>query len=92
MTPKELKDLVELPDCFKQCWYWFLELNSTRSAGFGISSITYTEMYHYFKVLQIEVQPWEIEIVKMFDAVALDTMQKQQEQENRANKNNKKQK
>ena len=46
-------------------------------------------MYHYFKVLQIEVQPWEIEIVKMFDAVALDTMQKQQEQENRSNKNNK---
>jgi len=49
-------------------------------------------MYHYFKVLQIEVQPWEIEVVKMFDAVALDTMQKQQEQENKANNNKKKHK
>lgn len=81
-----MEELVELPNCFKQCWYWFLDLNSTRSAGFGISAITYSEIYYYFKVLQIEVEPWEIEIIKMFDSVAMDTMQKQQEQEAQQNK------
>lgn len=85
-----MEELVELPNCFKQCWYWFLDLNSTRSAGFGISAIAYSEIYYYFKVLQIEVEPWEIEIIKMFDSVAMDTMQKQQEQEAQHNKNKKK--
>lgn len=81
ITPKELENLVELPESLSHCWYWFLDLNNTRPQGFGISPISYFEMQAYFHVLQIPVEPWEIEIIKFFDRIALDISQKQQEKE-----------
>lgn len=81
--PKELDNLVELPNNLRECWFWFLSLNSTRSSGFGVSPITYTELFSYFSLMDIDIAPEEIEIIKMFDSIALEANKKHQEQEQR---------
>jgi hypothetical protein len=70
--PKELENLIELPDALRECWFWFLALNSTRSSGFGMSPITYTEIRSFFLLKGIEPLDTEVDIIKMFDAVAMD--------------------
>ena len=85
--PKELEDLIELPERFSECWSWFLTLNSTRSAGFGISAITYSEMKSFFELSELYPEPWEIQIIKLFDNVALEVSRDKQ---NKADKKNKK--
>lgn len=77
--PVELANCIELPESIRECWYWFLALNNTRVSGFGMSPITYTEMSNYFNLLQIEPEPHEVEIIKLFDSVAIEISQKQQE-------------
>jgi len=88
--PKELEDLVTLPDSLAHCWYWFLDLNNTRPSGFGVSAITYLEIQAYFTLLQIPVQPWEVEIIKLFDQIAMGVSAKQQAEAEKQN-NKKKQ-
>lgn len=55
----------------------------------GISAISYLEMKAYFDLLQIYVEPWEIEVIRMFDRVALNITAKQQEKQEQKNKNKK---
>jgi hypothetical protein len=80
--PKELLELLELPDSFRECWNWFLSLNNSRQAGMGMSPISYTEMLSYFTLLQIDPSPEEIDIIKMFDYLAMKAHSDQQEQNN----------
>lgn len=82
--PQQLTEVIELPASMRECWQWFLSLNNTRSSGFGASPITYQEMWCYFDLQAIEPEQWEIDIIKMFDSIALATNRKQEE-----NKNNK---
>lgn len=44
----------------------------------GFSTITYSEIHAYFTLLQIDVEPWEIEVIKAFDRVALEVASEQQ--------------
>lgn len=84
--PKELEDLIELPEPVKECWYWFLALNSTRASGFGMSPISYTEMHHFFMLKGIEPSEQEIDVIKMFDHIAIEFSAKQQQKNNKNNK------
>ena len=87
INPKELENLVTLPESIAHCWHWFLALNNTRPASMGISAISYLEMKAYFSLLQVAVEPWEIEVIRMFDRVALNITAKQQEKQEQKNKN-----
>lgn len=53
----------------------------------GISAISYLEMKAYFSLLQVAVEPWEIEVIRMFDHIALKIAAKQQEKQEQKNKN-----
>jgi hypothetical protein len=79
IKPKELQNLVELPQFAKECWHFFLSLNSTRNSGFGISPITYQEILSYFTLYGIEPETWEVDMIKLFDSIAMDHAQKEQE-------------
>ena len=68
----------------KEIWGWFLELNNTRTSGFGPSPITFTEMKSYFSLYDIDITVTEVELIKMLDSIAMSTSKKQEE-----NKNNK---
>lgn len=80
-TPKELENLVELPNPLQECWHWFLKLNRKRPAGMGISEIPYSEMLSFFELIGVEPELCEIELIEMFDRIAIDYYSKQQEKE-----------
>ena len=80
-TPKELEDLVELPECMQEYWVWFIKLSNRRPSGMGISAIPYSEMVAFFELMGIVPEPYEIEVIEMFDSVAIKHYQKQQEKE-----------
>lgn len=84
-TPVELQELVELPASMQEYWQWFLDLNNTRPAGFGISSITFTEMQAYFSLMGVEPESWEVGILRMFDSIACNEFSKQQKKQEQAN-------
>ena len=79
VKPKELEQQVQLPEVFLDCWLWFLALNSTRVPGFGISAISFSEMQAYFNLYGIEPEPWEIDIIRMFDGIAVDFAREKEE-------------
>jgi hypothetical protein len=77
-----LYDFVELPDCMREYWTWFTRLNNRRPVGMGgISSIPYSEMQAFFELNDITPEPYEIEILEVFDNIAIKHYQKQQEKE-----------
>lgn len=78
--PEQLDSQIELPDSMRECWQWFLSLNNTRASGFGASPITYQEIWCYFNLQGIEPEQWEIDIIKMFDNIAMSFARKQQQE------------
>lgn len=80
-VPKELEELLELPPEFTYIWQDFLLLNSTRPAGFGVSPITYTEIKSYADLHGYEYDPWEVQLIKLFDNTALKHYSEQQKKE-----------
>lgn len=70
-----------MPKRFIQEWRWFLELNDTRQNGMSIERISHTEMKAFFDLKGIDPEPLEVEILKMFDAIAVRTMQEHAEKE-----------
>ena len=79
--PKELEDLVELPESFEEYWQWFCRLSNHRPAGMGISAIPYSEYLSFFQLIGVEPHPFEIEILEVFDSIAMKHYAKQQEKE-----------
>ena len=78
-VPKELEDLVELPDCMREYWIWFIRLSNRRPSGMGISAIPYSEMLAFFELIGVIPDPIEIEVIEMFDSVAMKHYQKKEQ-------------
>lgn len=86
-VPKELLNLVELPDIFRESWGWFIDLYNARSSGLTAANpISYTEIQAYFQLMQIEPEPWEISVIKQFDSIAREIEFKQAKTENKKKK------
>lgn len=80
-VPKELEDLVELPECMQEYWSWFLRLSNRRPQGMGVSAISYSEMLAFFELIGVVPEGYEIEVLEAFDRVALKHYSKQQEKD-----------
>ena len=78
-VPKELEDLVELPDCMREYWIWFIRLSNRRPSGMGISAIPYSEMLAFFELMGIVPDPVEIEVIEAFDRIAMKHYQKKEQ-------------
>lgn len=50
----------------------FVNLSSTRPVGMGVSPITYSEILAYSTLNNIDYDPWEIQVIKLFDRTTLD--------------------
>lgn len=75
----ELENLVQLPESCFHIWFWFNELNNTRSEGFsGTLPITYSEIKSYFDLMKIEPTDQEISLIKRFDVVYLNYQRSKQ--------------
>lgn len=87
IVPPEVQNLIPgMPRRFIQEWRWFLELNDTRQNGMSIERITHMEMKAFFDLKGIDPEPLEVEILKMFDAIAVRTMQEHAEKERKLQK------
>ncbi len=86
INPLELENLVELPESLREQWFWFLALNSTRQCGFGFSPISYSEIYSFFKLIKIEPDQSDIDVIRLFDSVAIDANNKKQQKEQKNKK------
>jgi len=87
IKPKELDDIVELPDSMIFVWRYFIDLNNSRSSnGFGLNPISYSEMLAYFELIDYKPQEWEIQAIKRLDHIALEQFRKEQEKTSKAKK------
>lgn len=76
--PKELDELIELPEIFTECWHWFLRLNNRRaSTGFGVNPIAYSEMLSFFELINYQPQEWELDMIERFDSIAMQEYDKE---------------
>ena len=81
IRPKELDELVELPQEFIFLWNDFVNLSSTRPSGFGISAISFTEIDAYARLYNIEYDPWQLDMLRKFDSVAMQVYSEEQKKE-----------
>ena len=75
----------ELPSAAQFAWTYFLRLNQTRqSNGFGgFFAISYQEMLAFFTLEQLFPEPYELELIRVWDKIALEHFSKQQETKNK---------
>lgn len=68
-----------LPIAARFAWVYFLHLHNTRqSGGFGgFFAINYQEMLAYFTLEQITPEPYEIELIRVWDRIALEHSNKE---------------
>jgi len=70
-------------------WKYFLDLNSKRQAGMGISPISYTEILSYFTLFNIHYDDYEIAMIEELDKVALEHFSEKRKAEEAKNKKRK---
>lgn len=75
--PKELEDLISLPDSTTHVWGWFIDLNNARSSnGFGVNPLSYSEIWSYFNLMQLSPDEWEVKLIKALDNIAIEQISK----------------
>ena len=84
-TPKVIQEATEsepplLPSAAQFAWTYFLRLNQTRqSGGFGgFSAISYQEMLAFFTLEDVLPEPYELELIRVWDRVWLEHQNKEQ--------------
>lgn len=81
--PKELDDILELPENLYYMWKIFIDLHNTRSAGMAENAITYTEIKAYADLFNINFEEWEIMLLCKFDRTYLEVRSEIAEKENK---------
>ena len=76
-----------LPTSAQFAWTYFLRLNQTRqSGGFGgFCAISYQEMLAFFTLEDVSPEPYELELIRVWDKVWLEHYNKEQEKPNKKN-------
>lgn len=86
-VPKELAELVQLPDSVRYVWKCFIEMHNRRTSnGFSANPICYTEIDSYFNLHQHRPDLWEIQAINKLDDIALDSYAAEAKKEENKNK------
>lgn len=74
-----------LPLAAQFAWTYFLRLHNTRQQGGfgGFFAISYQEMLAFFTLEQIAPEPYELELIRVWDKIALEHSAKQQQKANK---------
>ena len=74
-----------LPISAQFAWTYFLRLHQTRQAGGfgGFFAITYQEMQAFFALEQTTPEPYELELIRVWDKIALDHLHKEQQRQSK---------
>lgn len=77
--PKKLEEPY-FPGIVAHVWDWFCELNKARpSAGFGVSAITYPDIFAWAQLSCNVPTPWEVSLIKKLDSLFLKVNSKKAE-------------
>lgn len=81
-VPKELENMKEMPEIFLLLWKDFRALDSDRtSTGYSPNPIGYEKILAYYKLMKLDIQPWEVEVLKYFDNTLLNCYAEQAEKD-----------
>lgn len=84
VKPAELEDELECPESCWHIWKIFIDLHNTRpNNGFGSSAISNQEVLAYCILHKVELDDWELILLRRFDDVVLELQAKQREAEER---------
>lgn len=74
-----------LPSAAQYAWTYFLRLHQTRqSGGFGgFFAISYQEMLAFFTLENTSPEPYELELIRVWDRLALEHSYKEQQKANK---------
>jgi len=68
-------------------WKSFISLHNKRTSnGFGMNPLSYSDMYAYFQLMQMQPEEWEIDTILKLDSVALEHFAKETEKEQKKSK------
>lgn len=70
--PARLAEIPPMPEQLAYVWAWFCELERARTGnGFGLNPLSYTEIKAWADLSGSNVEPWEVAVLKRFDAVRI---------------------
>lgn len=70
-----MEDIPEIPLYYRHVWGWFLDLNQARGGGgFGVSALTYPDLYTYFNLMGIEADREDVKALKVLDSLYLEAV------------------
>lgn len=74
-----------LPSAAKFAWSYFMRLNQTRQVGGfgGFFAINYQEMWAFFQLEQVMPEPYELELIRIWDGIALKHLNKEKKKTNK---------
>ena len=82
VKPAALNEVVELPKNSQAIWKIFIDLHNARTnTGFGTNPIQYSEIQAYTKLYEIELEYWEIDLLRQLDQVVLTFYQEEAEKQ-----------
>ncbi len=91
IKPEELENLLEIPQTMVFVWKYFINLHNKRTAsGFSVNPISYSDMYGYFALMQIQPEEWEIDTILKLDSIVMEKYNKEAEEANKPAKKGKK--
>jgi hypothetical protein len=87
IVPKELENLLQIPEGLYDIWSIFISLHNSRgSNGYSLNPISYTDILSYYTLYQLEPSKWEIETIRRLDGVALEEAANQSKREQQRSK------
>ena len=64
---------TERPVLISDLFDWFCDLRTARKHnGYSLMAIEYTEMHAYFLIRGINVEKWQIDVIRMLDSLSLE--------------------
>lgn len=76
--PKELLDLVELPESCQDIWGVFLSLHNSRSYGMSMNPISYSDIKAFFDLYGIKPESWEVQAIRLLDVTVMNVLMEKQ--------------
>ncbi len=63
--------MLSVPIELQYLWDWYRDLSASRTAGFNVNAITWSDLWGFFSLRQITPQQWEVDTIRDIDAAYL---------------------
>ena len=67
VVSQELQDLKSVPPEMVYLWDWYKALSDSRSAGFSVNAIAWSDIAAFFSLMKLSPTPWEVSTIRQID-------------------------